>query len=295
VRLSRKFQKLFSVDAVQSLWEHVCRLTHPVSSRRILASIDRAELERLRQHYAYRPNARRINAYEDAAYWIGINVKHVQDLWLDRAPPLHILDLGCGAGYFLYLCQLFGHEGLGLDTDDEPFFRGTTKLLGVHRIIARISSQTPLPDLGKKFDLVTGHRVCFHRIARDENGVWREWTPTDWKFFINDIRTRFLNPKGRLLLEFNPRPDSSSFFTEELRALFLSQGARIFRRKALLAADSNQRPRFRQIQKLQGSRLACHVRRPERSTYNGPFYSFQSEQFQSSICSSFAMLSAKIL
>jgi len=33
----------------------------------MLATIDRAELERLRERYPYRPNARRINAYEDAA------------------------------------------------------------------------------------------------------------------------------------------------------------------------------------------------------------------------------------
>jgi SAM-dependent methyltransferase len=260
VRLSRKIKKLFTPDAVQSLWEHACRSTHPVAARRILATIDRGELERLRQHYPCRPNARRINAYEDAAYWIGINIKHVQDLWLDRSPPLEILDLGCGAGYFLYICQLFDHHGLGLDTDDEPFFRGTTKLLGVHRVIARISPQTPLPDLGKKFDLVTGHRVCFHRIARDENGTWKEWVPVDWEFFIHDIRTRFVKPNGRLLLEFNPRPDGASFFSDELRACFLSHGARILRRKALFAADPTQRPRFRQIQKLQGSGLACHVR-----------------------------------
>ena len=107
VRISHKFKKLGSRDAVQSLWEHACRWTHPVNPRRILATIDRAELERLRERYPYRPNARRINAYEDAAYWVGVNVKRVQDLWLDRSPPLQILDLGCGPGYFLYLCRLF--------------------------------------------------------------------------------------------------------------------------------------------------------------------------------------------
>ena len=114
VRLSQKLQKLLSLDAGQSLWEHVCRSTHPVSARRILGTIDRAELERLRECYPYRPNARKINAYEDAKYWIGVNVKRAQDLWLDRSPPLQILDLGCGAGYFLYLCRLLGHEGLGV-------------------------------------------------------------------------------------------------------------------------------------------------------------------------------------
>ena len=232
---------------MQSLWEHICRWTHPVSAQRILATIDQAELERLRTHYPYRPNARRINAYEDAAYWVGVNIKHIQDLWLDRAPPLEILDLGCGAGYFLYLCRLFGHEGVGLDTDDDAFWGGTTQLLGVRRIIARIDPQTPLPDLGKKFDLVTGHRVCFHWITRDQH---KEWTPADWEFFIHDIRTRFLKPHGRLLLEINPRQDGSSFFAPELRALFESQGARILRRKALFAADPNECPRFKQSRKL---------------------------------------------
>ena len=247
MRLSRKLRKLFSLDALQSLWEHACRWTHPVSSRRILATIDRAELERLRQHYGYRSNARRINAYEDAAYWIGINVKHAQDLWLDRTRSLQILDLGCGAGYFLWVCQLFGHEGLGLDTQEDPFFRGATEFLGVRRIIARIQPQTALPDLGKRFDLVTGHRICFHRIAREENGTWQEWAPADWEFFISDIRMRLLKPNGRLLLEFNPRGDGSSFFNDALRQCFCSQGARIFRRKVLFAADPNQRPRFKQI------------------------------------------------
>ena len=246
VRFSQKLQKLLSLDAGQSLWEHVCRSTHPVSAGRILGTIDRAELERLRDCYPYRPNARKINAYEDAKYWIGVNVKRAQDLWLDRSPPLQILDLGCGAGYFLYLCRLLGHEGLGFDQDEEPFFRGTTEFFKVRRVIGRIEPQMPLPDLGRKFDLVTGHRVCFHRLARTENGEWLEWTPDDWKFFIKDIRTRFLKPKGRLLLEFNRRQDGSSFFTDELRAFFELQGARIFRWKALLAADPNQRPRFKQ-------------------------------------------------
>ena len=98
--------------------------------------------------------------------------------------------------------------------------------------------RTPLPDLGKQFDLVTAHRVCFHRIARRENGEWLEWTEADWKFFINDVRTRFLKPDGRLLLEFNRRADGSSFFTPELRAFFESQGARIVRWKALACCGS---------------------------------------------------------
>ena len=246
MRLSRKIEKLFSFELLESFWEHICRWSHPVNTRRILATVDQAELAKLRERCPYRPNARRINRYEDAAYWLGVNVERAQDLWLDRAPPLRILDLGCGAGYFLHVCRYFGHEGLGLDTDDEPLFRGATDLLGVPRVISRIYPQAPLPDLGEKFDLVTAHRVCFHRIDRAANDDWTEWKPPDWKFFIDDIRERFLKPDGRLLLEFNPRRDGSSFFTPELRALFRAQGARIFRSKALFATDPKQRPRFKQ-------------------------------------------------
>src|SRR5207249_10485386 len=97
----------------------------------------------------------------------------------------------------------------------------------------------------RKLEPLTAHPASFPPLTRTNNGEWLKWSPADWKFFINDIRTRFLKPEGRLLLEFNPRPDGSSFFTDELRAFFKSQGARIFRWKALLASDPKQRPRFK--------------------------------------------------
>jgi SAM-dependent methyltransferase len=240
MRLSRKLQKLLSASA----FEHLSRSTHPVNRRRILDTLDRAQFEKLRDQYPYRPGSARINRFEDVVYWIEINIERAQDLWLDRSPPLRIVDLGCGAGYFLYVCKFFGHQVLGFDTDSEPLFRATTALLDVPRIIGRIERQTPLPDLGGKFDLATAHRICFHRIGRVRDGV--EWSPNDWEFFINDIRTRFLDENGRLLLDFNPRPDGSSFFSPKLREFFLSQGARIFRSKALLGPDPNQKPRFKQ-------------------------------------------------
>lgn len=245
MRLSHKIGKLFSLDALQSSWEHAARCLHPVNTKRILATVDREKMSKLREKYPYKTNSPRINRFEDADYWIAINVERAQDLWLDRTPPLRILDLGCGAGFFLHVCGLFGHDPLGLDTDSEPLFRGTTEVLNVRRVIARIEKHVPLPDLPQKFDLITGHRVCFHRIRHD-NGEPDEWSTNDWKFLINDIRTRFLKPRGRLLLDFNPRRDGSSFFTPELREFFRSEGANIFRSKALLAADPNHRPRFKQ-------------------------------------------------
>src|SRR6266436_4233456 len=224
MKLSRKLQKLLSTDFFASAFEHLSRGAHPVNKRRILETLDRAQFEKLREQYPYRPGSPRINRFEDVVYWIKINIERAQDLWLDRTPPMRIVDLGFGA-------------------DNEPLFRATSALLDVPRVIGRIQRQTPPPDLGGRFDLVTAHRICFHRIGRVRDGV--EWSPADWEFFINDIRARLLNENGRLLLDFNPRPDGSSFFTPELRTFFLSQGARIFRSKALLGADPKVRPRFR--------------------------------------------------
>jgi SAM-dependent methyltransferase len=244
MRFSRKLQKLLSPDLFASAFEHLSRLTHHVNKQRILETLNRAQFGKLRDQFPYRPGSPQINRFEDVVYWIEINVERAQDLWLDRAPPMRIVDIGSGAGYFLYVCKFFGHQVVGFDTDSEPLFGATTALLKVPRVIGRIERQTPLPDVGGKFDLVTAHRICFHRIGRVRDGA--EWSPADWEFFINDIRTRFLNGNGRLLLDFNPRPDGSSFFTPELRKFFLSQGARIFRSKALLGRDPDQKPRFKQ-------------------------------------------------
>lgn len=243
MRFSRKIRKLFSTELFASASEHLGRALHPVNKRRMLDDIDWLQFKDLRHKYPYRPGSPQINRFEDIAYWIDINVERAQDLWLDRAPPLRILDLGCGAGYFLYVCKKFGHDVLGFDTDNEPLFHATTELLGVPRVIGRIERQTPLPDLHQMFDLVTAHRVCFHRIGKVRDGT--EWSNADWKFFINDVRTRLLSENGRLLLDLNPRPDGSSFFTPALREFFLLQGARIFRSKALLAKNPNERPKFK--------------------------------------------------
>lgn len=252
MKLSHKIKKLFSRDVLESLTEHAARWNHRVDAGRILATVDRAEFATLRQRYPYKETSPRINRFEDADYWVGINVERAQDLWLDRAAPLRILDLGCGAGYFLYVCQFFGHETLGLDTDSEPLFRATTGLLKVERVISRIAPSVPLPDLRRRFDLVTAHRICFHRLGRSPDGQPREWTTAQWEFFLDDVRRHLLEPDGRLLLDFNPRRDGSSFFTPELRAFFLAEGARIFRSKALLAADPASRPRFKVLGKSKG-------------------------------------------
>jgi len=244
MKLTRKIRKIFSREGAESVYEHVTRWTHPVSSDRVLKTISVSDLGNLRERYPIGPAFPKINRFADVPYWLRINIERAQDLSLDRSPPLRILDLGCGAGYFLYVCKFFGHDVLGLDIDEHQLFRDTLALLDVPRVVSRIDPNTPLPDLHRTFDLVAAHRICFQRIGGSQSG--EEWGPSHWKFFIDDVRSRFLSPRGRLLLDFNPRPDGDSFFTPELRRFFLSQGARIRRSKALLAAKTGEIPQFRQ-------------------------------------------------
>src|SRR5437762_8127100 len=156
MRFSRKLQKLLSRDLFASALEHLSRATHPVNTRRILDDIDWLQFRDLRHKYPHRPGSPQINRFEDIAYWIEINIERAQDLWLDRSPPLRIVDLGCGAGYFLYVCKYFGHDVLGFDTDNEALFRATTALLDVARVIGRIERQTPLDR--KSTRLNSSHR-----------------------------------------------------------------------------------------------------------------------------------------
>jgi Methyltransferase domain. len=244
MKSSRKLQKLFSSIALVSAWEHGRRLLHPVDSRRIFVSLDTLDFSGVRARDGYRPNPRRIRKF----------IEIVQDLWLDRSPPLQILDLGCGSGYFIYICRLFGHDGMGLDTDVEPLYRETLPILNVPRVVSRIEAQVPLPDLDRKFDLVVATRVCFHFKGWPQHLPGDEWREADWKFFVNDIRTRFLNPNGRLFLQFNPRRDDSPFFTPALRDCFLNLGGRIVRSKALFAANPAEVPQFKQKTSRNSSR-----------------------------------------
>src|SRR2546430_15863841 len=123
MRFSRKLRKLFPTDLFASAFEHLSRATRPVNKRRILDDIDWLQFRDLRHKYPYRPGSPQINRFEDIPYSIDINVERAQDLWLDRPPPLGILDLGAGAGYFLFRFQTPRHHVLRFHSHNGPAFR----------------------------------------------------------------------------------------------------------------------------------------------------------------------------
>lgn len=238
MNIQRKLQKVFSAEGFQSAIEHGRRWLQPVDSAKMFRSLPAKEWAEIYERYLGPNRDKSVGdsaKFANAKYWLKVNIERAQDLRLDRAQPLRILDLGCGAGYFLYVCSQWGHEAIGLDLDENQLYRDTIAQLGARRVICRIDPFVPLPDLGAKFDLVASHCVCFQKLERLADGNWTHWGVPEWTFFLNDVRTSILKPGGRLLLDFNPQPDGSHY-PAAVRDFFLAQGARIFRSKVLFSA-----------------------------------------------------------
>src|SRR5213082_1852237 len=165
MNFSHKLRKLFDPDTICSLREHIHRAFHPINARRPLEELEKdPSWKELRRKYP--PGIKEMHRWADAEFWIKRNVERAQDLSLDRGPRHHILDLGCGPGYFIYIAQKLGHSGIGLDIDEQPIFRDTLGLLKVHRVVHRIEAHRPLPVPQQKFDLITSYLTCFNRIER---------------------------------------------------------------------------------------------------------------------------------
>jgi len=124
---------------------------------------------------------------------------------------------------------LLGHDCVGLDTDEQPMFTETTRLLEIERVIWPIRPFVPLPPLGKKFDLITAYRICFNNHKRADL-----WGVSEWEFFLDDL-AKHLTPRGRVWLELNQEYDGT-FYTPELREFFQQRGAKIDRHKVIFSS-----------------------------------------------------------
>jgi cyclopropane fatty-acyl-phospholipid synthase-like methyltransferase len=153
------------------------------------------------------------------------------ELGLDKANSASVLDLGCGAGYFLYCCKFLGHQVHGIDQPGYDFYTDMIDCLGLSRTSQRIEAFTPLPPFETRFDVVTAHQICFN--GHRTNSLWGV---EEWQFFLNDLETNVLNDGGIVALEFNEEP-SIGFYTDELRGFFESKSARIFRGRVIISSD----------------------------------------------------------
>lgn len=184
----------------------------------IMAKIDANRLLEIQKRHA--DSSARYAKYADVEHWLAINLPRIQELKLNDSAPKQILDLGCGAGFFLFLAKQCGHSCVGLDVGDYPLSNELIELFGVDRLTWRIRAFEPLPDFGRQFDLITGFSAAFNRNADEVRG----WTPDEWEFFLKDLN-RHLKPGGQILIEINSGKDKR-YFSNEIREFFLERGAR---------------------------------------------------------------------
>ncbi|MBV8898995.1 MAG: hypothetical protein JOY92_02645 [Verrucomicrobia bacterium] len=222
MRLSRKLEKLWTGEFLDSAVDAFYRWRRPLDANGLVQKIDLAKLDLIRAKYEIRGERVAWPKYVNADHWLNKAIGQVRELHLDRGPARTILDLGSGAGYFLFTCKQLGHDGLGLDLPDPAYFGEMFDLLGLKRIIWRINPYQPLPDLGQKFDLVTAFAICFNGHNSDQ-----VWGPAGWEFFLRDLETRFLRPGGEIFLALNPEP--YGHFTPELERFFRERGGSIRR------------------------------------------------------------------
>ncbi|MEY2505529.1 MAG: hypothetical protein QOG27_1809 [Verrucomicrobiota bacterium] len=226
MQISHKLRKVFTGDAVASARRHVKqwvlgRAPLRFDAAKITATIDREKFQEIYDRYAMTDPGDEWPKYLEIQPWMEINLRRVRDLELDLGGRKRVLDIGCGTGYFLYICQFLGHDVLGMDLDETPGFTEMVELLGVKRVIYRIEAFKPLPDLGRKFDVITAHMICFNGHKSD-----KLWTSAEWEFFLDDLAERQLEPGGQICLELNREYDDS-LYTPELKAYFEARGAEI--------------------------------------------------------------------
>ena len=149
-----------------------------LSPEHILEGVDTAELARVRRVHADGQQSY-WTKYLDVDKWLALNVRYACELGLVNEPPRDVLDLGCGGGFFLYVCRQLGARVQGMDLDFDPIFADLVRLFGVPRLGQPVRRQVPLPDFGgRRFDLITAWMICFNDFDKPDE----MWVADDWAF-----------------------------------------------------------------------------------------------------------------
>jgi SAM-dependent methyltransferase len=223
-----KLSKLANPVTYERAWRRAQRYLFPLPLRPIVADLDQARLRDIQARY--REVQRGFAKYTDVDHYLRLNRERVQDLRLHRVARQHVLDLGCGGGFFLYILRRLGHDVLGLDTDEHALYSELTQLFEVPRMVWRIKPFEPLPDLGRRFDWITAFSIAFD-TTRDGD---ERWGPREWNFFLEDLRGRHLAAGGKMYFALNPGA-SGAYYTPELRDFFLARGAKVERERIFFA------------------------------------------------------------
>jgi SAM-dependent methyltransferase len=141
--------------------------------------------------------------YLDVVYWLEGKLRTIIKLGLHQAPPMTILDIGTGPGYFPFAAQYFGHDLLGTDIPlsdkqvEEPIhlYDRLCELLSVEKVVDKIVPFEQCSDFGGRFDLVTAFMAAFN-VFSDRT----PWSIEAWEFFLHSLGTSVLKESGNVYL-----------------------------------------------------------------------------------------------
>ena len=229
MELSRKINKLRTGEALGSLLDAYYRWRRPLNARLMVRELESKGFGRIRSKYANPNDQKGWPKYVDAGHRLELAIRQARSVQLDRRKPLRILDIGSGAGYFLFVCKQLGHRVLGLDLDWPPMYAETFQMMEMPRCVWRIEPFQPLPDLGGRFDFLTGFAVCFNSHGSDH-----VWGIEEWEFFLDDVEKSVLSESGEMYFELNPEP--WGYYTPELGEFFRRRGAQVEGKKVTFKA-----------------------------------------------------------
>ncbi len=238
MELTRKIDKLRTGEAWKSFLDAYYRWRRPLSVAAMVRELESKGFAQIRAKYENPEDKKGWPKYVDAGHRLDLATKQARALHLDRRPPLRVLDIGSGAGYFLFVCKHLGHAPMGLDLDWPPMYAEMFELMQIPRRVWRIEPFQPLPDLGVRFDLLTGFAVCFNSHGSDQ-----VWGVKEWEFFLDDVTKNLLTNTGEIYFELNP--ESWGYYTPELGKYFRRRGATIEGKKIWFKTSAELEPRLK--------------------------------------------------
>jgi hypothetical protein len=217
-----------------------------IDSRRILRTVDLAQVERMRKAYAAQVPPPHYLKYLSISDFMKVALNCAYRLNLHRSPPKTILDIATGAGYFPYVCNYLGHRAMGADVGDVEIFNDLTRLLNIERKVWVVRPLERAPDFGLRFDLVTAFQSGFDYVDPPGGGRGIPWGVAEWDFFLTDLADNCLHEEGAVMLSGFNRPEKKN---PAVLAFFMDKGAEIH----------DGRVHFRSMRSFGSLRTAVHA------------------------------------
>jgi SAM-dependent methyltransferase len=223
LQLAKTWARIFQYGSLA-----LCRLP-----ARVCANSDIARIEKLGREMAgvIERDPTCAAKYTDYHLWIPFNVARIGALAFQKSPPLRILDIGCGPGYFMAAANACGHDSYGLDAPasimsdvESTVYSELLAALSCDRRVSPVLIErfVPMPVPLRDLDVITAFWICFNRHRQPD-----EWGVREWQFFVGDAMSH-LRDGGVLHLELNSNPEryhSLQWFDQETLQFFQSVGS----------------------------------------------------------------------